>query len=326
MISALLGRGWRPHEPATRHHGCVTIEQWLLSGDPAVSWQTQRDLLGLPPTSYKPVRRSVSERGWGAALLAARGADGLWDGGLYSPKWTSTFYTLQTLGRLGLTGDQPQASDSLDLLLGEAVRPDRRGRWPNWAADLCVAGMLIRTASDFGFDQDLRTAQLADYVLANQLPDGGWNCQSTRGRVSHSSFHTSLSVLEGLAAAGVGGSAQVAGREFLLAHQLFRSHRTGAIVHPGLTSFSFPRYWYYDVLRALEHFARASPGRDARLDDAISLVHQRRRADGTWALGRAHPGRTWIRMEAGGRPSRMITLCALRVLQWWDAASPRGAG
>ena len=295
----------------------MDVVAWLLDGDVAVEWQVRRDLLGQPASLYMPVRDRVPEEGWGAVLMGARGDNGLWADGWYSPKWVSTFYTLQTLGALGVPADHPQARASVELLLDRALTEDRSGRWPNWARDICVAGMLVRTSAAFGLVADPRVDALISYVLAHQLADGGWNCQSTRGRVSHSSFHTTISVLEGLHAAGTGESEQVAGREFLLQHHLFRSHRTGEIVHPGLTSFSFPRYWYYDVLRALEHFALAGADRDHRAAEAVELLRGRRRPDARWNLGRRHTGRTWLTMERGGQPSRMITLGALRVLNWW---------
>ena len=48
-----------------------TLLAWLLDGDPAIRWQTWRDLLGEPPEAYEPDRARVSlTEGWGARLLA----------------------------------------------------------------------------------------------------------------------------------------------------------------------------------------------------------------------------------------------------------------
>ena len=84
------------------------VVDWLLEGDPAVVWQTQRDLVGAPPEIWQPTRSQVATSGWGARLLAEQDADGLWGGGHYQPKWTSTTYTLLLLRRLGLEpGNEP---------------------------------------------------------------------------------------------------------------------------------------------------------------------------------------------------------------------------
>ena len=74
---------------------------WLLEGDPAIRW---RVLQGLTDASDKEVTRErsrVAMEGWGARLLAAQNPDGGWGEGVYSPKWTSTTYTLLRLAVVG---------------------------------------------------------------------------------------------------------------------------------------------------------------------------------------------------------------------------------
>jgi hypothetical protein len=99
---------------------------------------------------------------------------------------------------------------------------------------------------------------------------------------------------------------------------LFRSHRTGEIVRESFTRFSFPHYWYYDVLRALDYW-RAFTW-DPRLDEALDLVRRKRR-QGTWTLQAKHTGDTWFDMERPGTPSRWNTLRALRVIDWAERVS-----
>jgi hypothetical protein len=61
--------------------------------------------------------------------------------------------------------------------------------------------------------------------------------------------------------------------------------------------------------------------RDPRLDEAITLVRDKRQADGIWLLENTHSGAVHFSMESGdGRPSRWNTLRALRVLDWYDNA------
>ena len=71
-------------------------------------------------------------------------------------------------------------------------------------------------------------------------------------------MHTTISVLEGLRllelhrVTGVRAlrAAQRRAQEFLLAHRLFRSHRTGAVIKSEFTRLEFPPRWHYDILRA----------------------------------------------------------------------------
>jgi len=324
-------------QTASRPDGVVS---WLLDGDPSIRWQTLRDLLGAPEGAVGRERRKVAREGWGARLLAKQGPDGRWaggrssDGGLYSPKWTSTTYTLLALRDLGLPPGHTGARKACRVLLDEGLQRDggvNYGTSANWAGkgETCISGMVLSLLSYFGLEDD-RLDTIARHLLEEQMSDGGWNCRRSRG-ATHGSVHTTLNALEGLRLyerhrtrnlAAV-RRAQDRGREFLLAHRLFRSHRTGAVIKSTFTLFSFPPRWYYDVLRALDHFQAIGAPRDPRLADAIDVVRRHRRADGRWPLQNRHPGKVYFEMEGVGGPSRWNTLRALRVLKWWERAAPR---
>ena len=82
---------------------------WLLEGDPAVRWRVLRDLTDATNQEVARERARVATDGWGARLLAVQDRDGHWGGGVYSPKWTSTTYTLLHLLWLGLPPRHPAA-------------------------------------------------------------------------------------------------------------------------------------------------------------------------------------------------------------------------
>jgi hypothetical protein len=166
---------------------------------------------------------------------------------------------------------------------------------------------------------------LAGHLLERQMPDGGWNCQRPRG-ATHASVHTTINVLEGLHRYELHRrrkvpalrAAQRRGREFLLAHRLFRSHRTGEVIRPYFLRFVYPPRWHYDVLRALDYFQAVCAPRDDRLAEAVELVRRRRGEDDRWPLDNSFKGRTFFDLEKVGAPSRWNTLRALRVLRWWE--------
>lgn len=277
-----------------------------------------------PPTRWPPNASGSPARGGGEALLERQDADGRWAGAVYSPKWTSTTYTLLLLHRLGLTAGHPQAVTGCRVLWDSARYFDgglnlaRTIREP----EACITAMLVLLADRFGYDDD-RTAAAVTWLLGQQLPDGGWNCESVRSGSRHSSFHTTISVLECLhQRAAVAPDPALAaalrsGREYLLARRLYRSLRTSEVVDPAYLRFPFPPQWHYDVLRGLEHL-RAADARDDRAADAVARIRAARRADGSWPRHRPWPGRYWFPLEPAG-PSRWTTLRALRVLDWWDA-------
>jgi hypothetical protein len=292
----------------------LDVTGWLLDGDPAIRWQVLRDLCGRP---WECERARVPEAGWGARLLALRAPDGHWGGGPYTPKWISTTYTLLELRALGPPPGHPALLASCGLLLDLGLSQD--GGINLWRSirqsETCVTGMLLSISAALGLE-DERLGTLTAFLLKEQMADGGWNCQRAMG-ATHGSFHTTISVLEALADAGVGAEAQGRGREFLLRHRLFRSHRTGQVVDAKMTRFAFPPRWRYDILRALDYFRAAGAEPDPRLKDAITIVRKRQDQDGRWTLPAAIPGRVHFRMEEAGRPSRWNTLRCLRVLQWW---------
>ncbi|HEX2368804.1 MAG TPA: hypothetical protein VHM94_06175, partial [Acidimicrobiia bacterium] len=167
---------------------------------------------------------------------------------------------------------------------------------------------------------------VVDWLLNEQLEDGGWNCATVRGS-TRSSFNTTILALEGLLeyentrAGRVDevGAARARGREYLLARRMFRSERTGAVISAGWTRFSFPPRWHYDVLRGLDYLRSAGASPDERMDEAIALVESKRSKDGRWPLQNHHKGSEHFVMEPGpGKPSRWNTLRAMRVLDWFS--------
>lgn len=307
------------------------LRGWLMAGDPAIRWQVLRDLDGAPAHVWAPERDRVAEEGWGRRLLEARDPEGTWGHGLYSPKWTSTTYTLLLLRRLGLPPGHPAALQGCRLLIERGLAADGGIDLSAtlYRSETCVSGMMLALVVAHGF-RSPATEALVSYLLREQMPDGGWNCQRFAG-ATHSSFHTSINVLEGLRAyVEEGGErkteverAEARGREFFLAHHLYRSHRTGQVVKGAFTRFSFPPRWHHDVLRTLEVFSGALAPYDERLEDPVGLVVRKRSADGTWALQNRHSGRVFFELEAVGEASRWNTLRALRVLRWWETVRGR---
>ncbi len=297
---------------------------WLLGGDPSIRWQTKRDLLDSPTEEIEAERAQVATKGYGKRLLDLQDPEGTWDGDLYGPKWTSTAYTLLLLRRLGLSCGNRRAHLGVEHLwqgaryfdggLTSAASVD--------APEACVTSMYIALARYFGYEHP--AVQSAEqWLLANQLDDGGWNCRSVRFGDRHSSFHTSILALEALAEINRlepkrrdVSTAMSNGAEFFLQHRLYKSHRTGKVASQAFTRLSFPPRWHYDLLRGLDHFASTGSPWDERYSDAVDVLIGRQRNDGTWPVQQRHAGKVWFDMEQTGGPSRWNTLRSLRVLRW----------
>lgn len=310
------------------------VVTWLLEGDPAIRWQVMRDLAPEPVEVWEAERTRIATEGWGAHLLSFQDDEGRWTPRLYGYKWISTTYSLVLLRRFGLSPGEPRAVRACELFLDEGLESDGgiNISATQDRSETCVTGMVLALLSWFNV-ADSRREELVDFLLMQQMKDGGWNCEWDRGAV-HSSFHTTTNVLEGLREYAVASgpqardstAAESRGRDFLLEHHLFRSHRTGRVVDDRMLRLSFPPRWRHDVLRALDYFRSAGAPTDERLADALEVVVSKRRRDGRWPLQQRYPGRTWFEMERPGQASRWNTLRALRVLDWWRLGQVSSGG
>ncbi|MBA3417575.1 MAG: hypothetical protein H0U09_02540 [Geodermatophilaceae bacterium] len=299
----------------------TTVAEWLMDSDPAIRWQVMRDLLHEPEAVVTAERSKVATEGWGARLLALQDADGQWGGGTYFPAWTSTTYSLLLLRDFGLDPASERARRAI-----ATVREN--SKWEHEGQDYfagevepCVNGTAVAIGSYFGED----VQGIVDRLLGEQLSDGGWNCEAENGS-TRSSFNTTIDVLEGLLEheRATGEPADVAearhrGETYVLERRMLRRLSTGEVIDPSWSLFSFPTRYHYDVLRGLDYLRSAGVEPDERCAEAIQLVEQKRDADGRWLLENPHPGEVYFDVDEGERkPSRWITLRALRVLDWYE--------
>lgn len=315
------------------------LADWLRDCDPALRWQVEKDLLGLPQQVWEATRARVATEGYGARLLALQDPDGQWAGGAYFPKdfdfdspeaaegagqpWTATTWALNALREWGVDAR---------VLTDTAQRLAANSRWeydnlPYWGGevDCCINSWTLSNGLWLGADVD----GLVDWFLAHRMSDGGWNCEWVNGSVK-SSYHSTLNTLKGLLDyERVTGDhervrqARHAGEEYLLARGLYRRLSTGEPVAPWALRFAYPSRYVYSVLMAADYFRAASLHRgtppDPRMADAIAHIRAARQPDGTWLQARRYPGRVWFEVDAPeGQPSKWLTFLATRVLRWWD--------
>lgn len=292
--------------------------QWLLDSDPSIRWQAMRDLGLAPEREWSAERSRVAGEGWGARLLDLQAADGNWGGGVYSPKWVSTTYTMLLLRHLGVDPRDQRMQTATDLV---EERVTMSGPFFDYSTETCVTGMVLALGAYFL--DDASAMPQPEKLFERQREDGGWNCKVGSDR---SSFHTTISVLEGLLEyeRAIGGDPTVKAsreraHEYLLERRLMYSLRTGELVNPRWLLMSFPPRWHYDVLRGLDYLRDAGESPDPRCDEAVEMVRSKRRADGTWPLQGRHAGKVHFEMERPGEPSRWNTLRVLRILDWHDA-------
>ena len=310
----------------------MSVIHWLLDSDPSIRWQVMRDLTGAPAHEVATERARVAVEGWGARLLALQGADGRWGGAAWNRGWNSTMHVLWLLRHLGLDPASTQARRAVGLVRdhvtwhGSGPQECAGNRFFAGEVEPCINGQMATAGAYFGED----VSGIVDRLLGEQLADGGWNCEAPH-RSARSSFNTTICVLEALLEheRSTGSSAALTearrrGEQYLLERRLFRRRSTGEVIERDRkgngvwTRFAFPTWWHYDVLRGLEYLRSAGVAPDARVAEAIALVESKRASDGKWPLESRYPGVMPVDFNEGeGRPSRWITLRALRVLDWF---------
>ncbi len=193
-------------------------------------------------------------------------------------------------------------------------------------SDVCVNGMFLNYASYFKTPEK-KLHSIIDSILNEIMPDGGFNCRTTRSGAKHSSLHSTISVLEGFVEFQKAGymyrkeeihSAQKSSIEFILLHQLFLSDRTGKIINKDFLKLTYPCRWKYDILRAMDFFQYAGIERDNRMKATIDVLKTKRNNEGTWNMQAAHSGQVHVNMEKAGQPSRWNTLRVLRVMKHFE--------
>ena len=295
---------------------------WLLEGDVSIQYQVYRDLLDQERLDLK---QRITEEGWGKQLMDLQRQDGHWGGGFYHSKWISTHYTLMELRRLNCEVNESIAR--IINIIAVDYKTKDGGITPNpqnWDfSDVCINGMLLHAMCYFGMEE-AKLLSVVDFILKQQLKDGGFNCNYNYPKYGarHSSLHSTVSMLEGFNTYLQQGYTYRADElvqmrqdciEFILMHRLFKSDKTGEVIHKNFTMLSYPPRWKYDILRALDAMREAGISYDDRMADAFDILRAKQRLDGTWPVQHKHAGKVHFDMEKIGGPSRWNTLRVLRV-------------
>lgn len=311
---------------------------WMLDSDPALKWQVERDILGLPESEWQKTRALTATEGIGARLLALQDEDGQWAGGAYFPTredaralpyvegekgqpYIATTWTLNSLREWGV--DASALGDTADRL-------DAGCKWeyddlPYWGGevDCCINAFTVSNGAWLGRDMSANV----QWFLEHQLEDGGWNCEWIEGDL-RSSFHSTLNSLAGLLdyELRTGKNEKVAdarkrAEEYLLQRRLMFRLSTGEPVGPWLNDLAYPLRWNYTIIRALNYFRDsavfAGTQPDPRIAEAAEALAAMANENGRWVTNDRIPGQVWFDVDSPvGEESKWLTFFALRALAW----------
>ncbi|MCE5189992.1 MAG: hypothetical protein LLF75_12545 [Eubacteriales bacterium] len=299
-----------------------SVIAWLLEGDVSIQYMTHRFLLCSNADLLMRLKERIALEGFGARLLSRQSETGHWGLSYYQPKWTSTHYTLLDLKNLCAPETLRPCRDMAKRMFHDCMLENgglNLSRYEH-ASDVCVDGMALNYASYF-CSEEPRLDRLVSFLLAEQKPDGGftWDLQADSGDP-----HTTICVLEGFVqySSSVGRETETlraaSGRaiEFLLKNGLFMQN-----ADPRFRKLAYPYRYRFDLLRILEFFATERTAYDPRMRPAIAWLIDKQKSDGLWYLEHQHKGNVHFVLEEIGKPSRLITLKALLILEYFRQLS-----
>ncbi len=247
---------------------------------------------------------------------------------MWFPEFSSTIWNAIVLGDLGLTSADPRIQRTADRLF--EYKLGLSSMINLYHEEMCAVGNAARTLTRFGYGEDARVRRLYDWILDDQRPDGGWNCsQGTPGTLERWEPLAALAALPKSARSGHMEQSIVRGAEFFLKRGLFRE---GPRYAPWFR-FHYPNHYFYDVLVGLDLLTKLGYSSDRRLRPALKILGEKQRRDGRWIADRSNPDAPTsllhlhvkkvrpLQLEPPGRPSKWITLTALRVLKRVEDAS-----
>jgi hypothetical protein len=290
-------------------------------------------------------QRAVMETGPVPAILAAQDPEGWWakPEPVYYSKYTGTVWSVMFLAQLGADGRDPRVRAGCEYVLEHSPAPHG-----GFSADAkttglihCLQGNLCAALLDLGWLGDPRLDRALDWLARSITGEGIAPSEEKDAPVryyrsgnSGPGFLCSANNHEpcawGAVKAMLGlGKAPVAARtpainaaiqmgvEFLLGSAPALAdypHPWAPKPSQSWFQFGYPVAYVTDVLQNLEALTALDFGGDARLKNALDLVLNKRDAQGRWKMAYTYNGKMWTDVEEKGKPSKWVTLRALRVL------------
>ena len=324
---------------------------WLLEEDadnPGVRHFALKELLDRQPHDVEvgQARKTVMSTGPVPIILNAQDPEGYWvePGPGYNPKYRSTVWSVTMLAQLSADGSDPRVQKGCQYILDHAI--DKNGAFSasgtQGGAILCLMGNLSAALLDLGLVGDERLRGAIEWMARAVTGEGispaeqkdapvrylksatcapGFCCSANDSKPcawGAVKVMMAFSKLPEDARTPLIQKAIETGLDFLLSTDpAMADYPMGYSTKPSQSwfRFGFPQFYVTDVLQNLEVLTSFGYGADPRLSVAMDLVAGKQDQQGRWKMEYTYNGKTWVDIEEKGKPSKWVTLRALRVLK-----------
>jgi hypothetical protein len=320
------------------------VTPWLLEdNNPSVRYLTLKKILDRQETQPEVLssRKNIMKTGVIPKILAKQSPEGYWEKAedfYIRTKYKGTVWTFLILAELIADPEDPRIQRTCRFILdwsqdresgGFSYRGSLKGGGYHSGVLPCLTGNMTWGLIRFGYLDDPRVRRAIDWITTYQRFDDGVSVAPQgwpydRFEQCWGKHTCTLGVVKGLKALAeipfqrrtkkVNAFIQSATKYLLDHHVHKRSHDTNRLAKPKWTKLGFPWMWDSDVLEMLLILTGLGH-RDSRMRDGVELVLSKQDDRGKWRLENTYNGRFQVSIERKAKPSKWMTLNALRVLK-----------
>ena len=299
------------------------LVDWLLASQtPSIQHQTLRHLKGLALSNdeVRATRKSIMETPPIRTMLSGQTPDGNWghDHSYYTPKYTSSHWSMLLLTEFGANGDDPRLRRGAEFML-EATS---QGLPKSWEVDKCGLscfwGNLLRYSLHCGFERDPRVEVIIRYLERDALKHT-WQCKyngdlpcawgAARGLWGLAALNPKKHTAETTAALQRGISFLVEEHDLVSGAYPAKSH-----VHRMWSRLNFPLFYQADILFVLRVLTELDALQKHGSQKAIEWLLERRSKNGRWRGASPYRQRTWEGLADREETNRWVTLQSSMIL------------
>jgi len=324
---------------------------WLLEKDklnPSVRYFALQDLLELPKSDLdvRAARSSIMRSGPVPVILKAQEPFGAWvkRGSGYSPKYRATVWSLLILAELGADSDDPGIRKGCEYLLDHSLASNGafsayQNSVPS-GAFLCLNGNLLFALQRLGLGTDPRVQAVTLWIagaIVGQQPNQyyasgtagpnfacGINLGQPCGWGANKAIRGLLEVPKEARTPLIDRALDAGARFLLSCDPAVADYPYTERVNSTWFKLGFPLSYWSDVLETISNLVNMGYSEDLRLKTALEWIVDKQDDNGRWKLENSLNGKMWTNIEAKGKPSKWITLRALRVLKEAGLYVPSG--